>query len=217
MKKQLRSLILAATASLVLFAPRANAPAAEFLLARGPFAIRIGAAPEPSEPAPVHVAPPKYYHPTAALFMEEPARVTYDVSSASPLAAGTAGVNADVALASGAGASNAASGIVVAPQAASTVYGPEHRTAPYLAAQQSPATIRRNPRHAPAAATSANALSASLDSNPNAAWQPGPYPTRYNPFQPTPYYGPGPHALTPNHFGGMTPLGPGPRPSFGPH
>ena len=98
--------------------------------------------------------------------------------------------------------------LIVAPPPRAVVYGPEYRTAPYLAAVPEPLVVVR-PRPVPPPV---------VDTYP-----PRPYPPRAYPYPPRPYgpgprprYAPAPPPHGPNFDGGMTPLGPGPAPAFGP-
>jgi hypothetical protein len=184
MNKTPRILVLLFAAVAALTASTSAASAFDFVFSRGPFSIELPRRhASPPGPVVVPVAPPAFHHPTASLY--------YDLYSSS-----------------GAVENKSPGAPLVAPSPKTVVYGPEYRTAPYLAAPPQPVVIDKL-RPAPKQIV----VSPAPASSP---WV-GPFPVRPNNFQPNHYFGPGPHVPGPNHFGGMTPLGPGPRPSFGPH
>ncbi len=180
-----------------LLTPR-RAEAFNFFFSKGPFAISFGSG-APAAPAPIPVAPPAFYHPSASLYVnldipDEDVETEYVVPE-------TTYVDPAVV---------ATPSVIVVERPRAVVYGPAYRPAPYLAAV--PPAIHVAPKPAPRPAPTPGLMPPRLGANA----YPGPYPVRPNPFKPSPYFGPGPHVPGPNHFGGMTPLGPGPRPAYGP-
>ena len=186
-----------------LMTPR-RAEAFNFFFSKGPFAISFGSG-APAAPAPIPVAPPAFYHPSASLYVNldipdedvEP-ETTYVVPE-------TTYVDPAVV---------ATPSVIVVERPRAVVYGPAYRPAPYLAAV--PPAIHVAPKPAPRPAPRPAPTPSLMPPRTGANAYPGHYPVRPNPFKPSPYFGPGPHVPGPNHFGGMTPLGPGPRPAYGP-